>query len=447
MRLATVIKELGQEELVEEIEKHVKTTEMTSITRLYKGEKLLLFKDVDHVDVPVATNVVGSRSLIRKFFNTDNDEEVYKRLLEACNRPMRCNEEVKFNDSSFSVEVGADLSKIPMIKYYRDDPGYYITSGIVIAKGPKSGIYNASIHRMLILDRQRMAIRIVPRHLWQLYREATKEGRSLPVAIVIGAHPLVLIASSSSPPFGVNEIEVANALLDGKLEVTRTPNYKLIVPAQGEILIEGEITQEMADEGPFVDLTGTYDIKRKQPVIHVRNIWISDEPIYHAIVPASREHMLLMGLYREALIWDYVRRVVPRVIKVRLTEGGGGWLSAAIAISKSTQGDGKNAILAAFAAHPSLKQVVVVDEDIDIDDPYQIEWAIATRVQASRDIVIIKNVRGSSLDPSADQRLLVTDKMGIDATMDITKPKEKFIKVPLEINKNVKRILSELGSD
>lgn len=443
MRLSLVIDELMKKDLVNVIDEEVNSLEITTITRSYKGEKVLLFTRVKGTDMPIVTNLIGSRRVLKEFFNAKNDHEVYMKLMKACEMPIKCKE-IPFKSSSFTRRIGADLGRLPQLVYYPEDPGPYITSGVLIAKGVKSGICNASIHRLLILGKERMTIRIVPRHLWQLYKEAVNEGRTLPVAIIIGTHPLILIAASSSPPFGVYEVEVANALMNNKLEITKSPNYKIPIPAHGEILIEGEITAEEEDEGPFVDLTGTYDIVRKQPVIRVRDIWTSEKPMYHAIVPASREHMLLMGLYREALIWDYVRKVVPKVKKVRLTEGGCGWLHAAISISKTTQGDGKNAILAAFAAHPSLKFVVVVDDDIDVDDPYQIEWAIATRFQASRDLVIIRNARGSSLDPSCDQEMLITDKMGIDATIDLTKPRDKFMKVRLMTNNKVKQILKKL---
>ena len=151
-----------------------------------------------------------------------------------------------------------------------------------------------------------------------------------------------------------------------------------------------------------------------------------ENPLFHIILPGGREHQLLMGFPREAMIWENIRKVVPKVHKVRLTIGGGGWLHAVVAIDKNSEGDAKNAILAAFAAHPSLKHVVVVDGDIDPDNPYEVEWAIATRFQADKDIVIIRNARGSSLDPSSSNGL--TTKMGIDATAPLHE-REKYIKV------------------
>lgn len=138
------------------------------------------------------------------------------------------------------------------------------------------------------------------------------------------------------------------------------------------------------------------------------------------------EHQFLMGYPKEASIWDSVRKVVPKVHKVRLTRGGGMWLHAVVSVEKNVDGDAKNAIMAAFAGHPSLKHVVVVDPDVDPDDPYQVEWAIATRFQAHEDLIVIKNARGSSLDPSSQDGL--TSKMGLDATAPL-KSKDKFKRV------------------
>ncbi|RLF09315.1 MAG: UbiD family decarboxylase, partial [Thermoprotei archaeon] len=183
-----------------------------------------------------------------------------------------------------------------------------------------------------------------------------------------------------------------------------------------EVVIEGVIKPgEEALEGPFLDLTGTYDEARRQPVIKVRRVYARRGALYHAILPAGWEHRLLMGMPKEVAIWDAVRHVVPEVKSVRLTPGGCNWLHAVVAIKKQWEGDGKNAALAAMAGHPSLKHVVVVDHDVDVDDPVAVERAIALNVQGDADLFMVKGARGSSLDPSASKQG-VTCKIGIDAT-------------------------------
>ncbi|MEM1533326.1 MAG: UbiD family decarboxylase, partial [Desulfurococcaceae archaeon] len=174
-------------------------------------------------------------------------------------------------------------------------------------------------------------------------------------------------------------------------------------------------------------ILGIPDQARMQPVFKFEKAYINvglEDPLIHAIVPGLEEHVLLMGFPREASIWDSVRRVHSDVRSVRLTRGSGGWLHAVISIKKSSEGDAKNVVMAAFAGHPSLKHVVVVDEDIDVDDPYSVEWAIATRFQASRGLIVIKGSRGSTLDPSSVDGL--TDKVGVDATKPIDKDPKLF---------------------
>ena len=153
-----------------------------------------------------------------------------------------------------------------------------------------------------------------------------------------------------------------------------------------------------------------------------------ENPMYHAILPAGFEHKLLQGMPQEPRIFNAVKNTVPTVQNVVLTEGGCCWLHAAVSIKKQTEGDGKNIIMAALAAHPSLKHVVVVDEDVDIFDPQDIEYAIATRVKGDDDIIIVPKARGSSLDPKASEIDGTTTKVGVDATKSILEP-EKFERV------------------
>lgn len=404
----------------------------------------LLFKKIKQKNGFIVANICGTRKRICKALRTAIDK-LHEKILNAIKNPKK----PKLTEFPFS-KLNKDLPNInnlPILTHYEKDPGPYITAGIVFAKDPKTGTQNASIHRMLVIDKKHLAIRVVPRHLYKIITAYWKEKKDVPVAITIGTHPAILIAASSPAPYGVDELHVANTLLRGALKTAICPYTGLEVPAGAEIIIEGKILYgKEVDEGPFVDLTGTYDVVRKQPVIKIEKMYYNqDDFIYQVILPAGSEHKLLMGLPREAQIWATVKSIVPDVRGVHLTLGGCGWLHAVISIKKQTDGDAKNVILAAFAAHPSLKHVVVVDEDINPYDMGEVEWAIATRFNASRDLVIIQNVRGSSLDPSADQITLLTTKMGIDATRPFAKPKEKFerAKIPLEEKIDINSLTEE----
>ena len=313
-------------------------------------------------------------------------------------------------DSGTKEEIEEpDLSKLPILRYFNGDGGAYITGGVVVAE--LDGIRNASIHRMLVLDNKRLAVRLVPpRHLYKMHREAMERGEDLKVGIAIGVAPLILLAAATRVPPG-REFEYASVLMNKPVELFRLDNGVAVPHA--EIVIEGYISRDRAKEGPFMDITGTYDKIREEPVIKLTRVYHRSNPIYHAIVPSGAEHRLLMGVPYEPLIYRAVERVA-RVRNVVLTEGGCCYLHAVVQIEKEVEGEAKNAIIAAFAAHPSLKLVVVVDSDVNIFKPEEVEYAIATRVRWSEDMVTIPGVRGSSLDPSSKNG--VTTKVGIDAT-------------------------------
>jgi len=309
------------------------------------------------------------------------------------------------------TETDVDLTKLPIMTHFERDGGAYVTAGIVVAE--YEGSMNASVHRLMLIGKDKFAARLVPpRHTYLLHKKAAENGDPLPVAIVIGADPTVTFASTTRVPPGM-EFEYAAALRGSPVELFTCENG-IKVP-HAEIILEGYIDPvERVDEGPFVDITGTYDLIRTEPVIHITKIMHRRDPIYHGILPAGDEHLLMMGVPYEPKIYKAVGEVTT-VKNVVLTEGGCCYLHAVVQIRKQTEGDGKNAIMAAFAAHTSLKHVVVVDDDIDIFDPKDVEFAIATRVKGDSDILVIPGVRGSSLDPRGAPDGTTT-KVGIDAT-------------------------------
>ncbi|RLF22189.1 MAG: UbiD family decarboxylase [Thermoprotei archaeon] len=386
------------------------------------GGPIVVFEKVKGSELKAVGNVLASRKRLLDSLEVKTFEEAYSVITEAMEKPLKPTIAGRFEE--FYKRWNRGVDDLPVFKYYEGDAGRYITSSIVIAE--LEGICNASVHRLLVLNKSRAAIRIVPRHLHVLYKRAQERNTHLPVAVVIGCHPSVMLAAASSPPFGVNEIWVANSIAKGRVKVAETPHYGIQVPVDAEIVLEGRIrTDELVDEGPFADITGTYDAIRKQPVLEVEAIYVNEDPLFQAVLPASVEHRLLMGFPKEAELWSSLRRVLPGLRAIRLTEGGCGWLHAVIAIDKVTEGDGKTAIMAAFGSHPSLKHVVVVDSDVNVDDPRDVEWAIATRLQADKGLVIVKSARGSSLDPSADPETLLTCKVGLDATKPL-KRAERF---------------------
>lgn len=386
--------------------------EITSILKKHPTDTLI-FTNVKDSDMNIISGICNTREKIANSINTTVDK-ITENIIRATNNPTPIDD-IKDIEEVYANNEDADLSKIPILKHYPKDKGKYITAGVVIAKDPDNGQVNASIHRMLVNGKDELGIRIVPRQLYTYYKRAEELNKPLEIAIAIGLNPSTLLASTTSIPINENELEVANTFKDGKLTLVKCENVDIEAP-ECEILLEGKILpNERKTEGPFVDLTDTYDKIRDEPVIKLTRMHYKDNPYYHAILPAGNEHKLLQGLPQEPRIFNSVKNTLPTVQNVILTEGGCCWLHAVVSIKKQTEGDAKNVLMAALSAHPSLKHCVIVDEDINIFDPVDVEYAIATRVKGDDDIIIIPKARGSSLDPVA-QIDGTTTKIGVDAT-------------------------------
>lgn len=377
--------------------------------RLAHGtDRLLLFHDLE--GKRVVMNVTATRNALSQALKIPENDLVRRLSLAEFQGNVVCEGNLPMS--------APDLQKIPVMKHFPRDAGKYITAGIVFSR--YGATENASIHRMQVLDEKRVAARLVEgRHTYTLHKAAVERGDRLPVAVAIGVHPTVTIASCTRVPKG-KELSYAAELLGGEMPVYRCPNGVLVPDA--EIVFEGYIGNETTMEGPFVDITGTYDLVREQPVIEFTGMHLKKDFIYHGILPGGNEHKMLMGAPYEPSIYRAVGGVTE-VKNVVLTTGGCGYFHAVIQIRKQTQGDGKNAILAALASHTSLKHVVVVDTDINPSDIQDVEFAIATRVRGDKSLLVIPGARGSSLDPcKAEDGTNV--KVGIDATMPLGREDE-----------------------
>ncbi len=407
------------------IKKPVSTKfEMASLTAHLDGKQAVVFENVKESKskIRVAANVCGTRKRFAAAIDAKPDA-IHSRVFDALSKPSK----PKTEDPKFNENTSKDLSILPIITHFEKDAGAFITSSIVFAREQESGNQNASVHRFLFMDEKHMAIRMVEgRHLHKCYQYAREHGEDLKIAIVVGVHPAVMIGAAYQAAYGEDEMGIANSLMDNTLGLSRCDYSGLMAPSHAEIVIEGRILKDRLEEEWMVEMLRTYDHKRKQPVFELESIRYRNDAIYHDILPGYAEHRLLMSMPIEAKVLQGVKNVVPTTKRVSLTDGGCNWLHAVIQIRKRLEGESKNALIAAFAAHPSLKMAIVVDEDIDPTDAKAVEYAIATRFQADRDLIVIPNAKGSSLDPSSDQERLLTTKVGIDATATLLKPKDRF---------------------
>ena len=379
--------------------------------------------------VRCASNIFASKQRVAECLGC-TVPELREKMSRAINFPSRPK---RAASAPVLEKTMSSLDEIPVPVHTEKDGGPYICSGIVVAKDPEYG-QNCSFHRMMVIDGEKMVLRILPRHLAEYLKRA--ENGELDVAVIMGAPANVLLASAISSKLGQDELEVANTLMP--VETVELMNG-IEIPADVEFAFIAKINaNELAKEGPFLDLTDTYDVVRKQPVMHVKKIYHRENPIFHALLPGGMEHKVLMGMPREPTIFDAVDKAV-KCREVNITPGGCSWLHAVVSIRKNMPDSGRKAIEAAFEGHKSLKHVVIVDEDIDVNNPQDVEWAVATRFQADKDLVVKEHQKGSSLDPSAEsaEGSSITAKMGLDATKPVGEKAAHFEKARyLEVNKS-----------
>ncbi|MBD3262580.1 MAG: UbiD family decarboxylase [Candidatus Altiarchaeales archaeon] len=386
-----------------------------------------LFEDVKGSAYKVAAGVCANRSLFAKALGCER-EELLSRITQAIKHPLK-PERVSEAPCKDVVVGDPDLSELPVLTHSSRDMGPYITAGVWVSYDKKWGL-NADYHRACPISENELVVRVCQRDMHRYL----KENDPLPCAICIGLHPSVSLAASVSQTPGTDELAIANSLKP--LELVRCESMDVWVPSEAEIVVEGTLTaSKRHSEGPFPDITRTYDKVRDEPVFTVNCVTHRRNPIYQALLPAYSEHFLLMGMPREPTIFEEVSRVVD-CRNVLLTEGGSSWLHAVVQIAKKQPEDGLKAVEAAFKGHASLKHCVVVDEDIDPYDPHDVEWAVATRCQFDENARVWRD-RGSSLDcsaePAGDTDRLTTAKLALDATIPWDKGRRNFVKAELGV--------------
>jgi len=383
--------------------------------------KPIIFENVtgSKMQMPVVGNALSSMDLVCEGLGISKNEWI-EQIDNAIDNPKSVEKE----NGCFEY-YEPDLDLLPILKHYPFDMGAYITSGVVFAE--RNGVKNISFHRLAKIGSDRLVGRLVEkRDLHSMYMDAKEHGEDVNVAIAIGNSIGILVAGATTVS-NMYELGIAAALEKG-MKVTKAKTSDIEYPIGTEIVLEGKILHdEMAKEGPFVDLTETYDIVREQPVFIIEKIAMRKNPIYQALLPGGNEHKILMGAPRTPTIYKAIKESGVDVANVYLTEGGSGWLDAVIAIRKKSEQDPRKAIDAAIKGHKSLKRITIVDDDIDITNPNEVNYAITMYWKAGKEFVF-DNVKGSSLDPMATPDGMGS-KLAIDATKPLDVPEEKLLKM------------------
>ncbi|MFX1308205.1 MAG: UbiD family decarboxylase [Promethearchaeota archaeon] len=369
----------------------------------------VMFNNIRESTFRVVGNVLCTKNVIASYFGVtpaDLIPMLSKAIIERSEPELVTNapcQEI--------VETSVDLDKLPILFHCEKDGGNYISSAVVVTRDPDYG-QNLDFHRAMQYSKDKFATRIVKgRHFYQFLE---KNGE-VEVAFCIGNTPNILIAGATSVDIGVDELHIANAL--EPIKVVKAKSVDLIIPAEAEFILEGRVYfDERHAEGPFVDLTETYDVIRDEPVFEVKTMTHRKDAIWQALLPGALEHKILMGMPREPTIFNKVNEMGVKCLDVNVNPGGCSWLHAIVQIDKKEEEDGKKAIEGAFTGHTSCKHVFIVDKDINIYDPLSVEWAMATRFQGDTRMVVKDKEPGSSLDPSAEPGTKMTTKIGFDLT-------------------------------
>lgn len=416
--------------------------ELSAIAKRLDGRRATLFPRPDGHRIPVVSGLTSNRGWMAEAMGVQPGE-LLARFQDAAAHPLPWQEvetapvqEVVHRD----VDLGALL---PLPTHNEHDSGPYITAGLMITRNPRTGVQNVSIHRCQLSGRNRLGVLLLPRHTHMFFEMAEQAGAPLDAAIVIGVDPLTLLASQAIAPIDFDELEIAGALHGRPLPVVKCTTNALRVPAEAEIVVEGRFLPKVREaEGPFGEFPQYYGERGDRHVMEVDAVTQRRDAIFHTIVGGGLEHLLLGGIPREATLLSHLRRSFPNVRDVHLSLGGVCRYHLYVQITKRQEGEAKNIMMGAFAGHYDVKQVIVVDDDVDIHNPAEVEWAVATRFQADRDLVIIPDSQGSKLDPST--RDGVGAKMGLDATRPLAAGEMVFkrIRVPGEEAVDLDRVIA-----
>src|ERR1700731_4101723 len=348
--------------------------ELAAVAKKLELESAVLFPKPGQHDIPVVANLFADRSWIADSLGVPSGE-LLARFQNAVRHPLPWIE-VTAAPVHDVVHREVDLLRqLPIPKHNEHDSGPYITAALLIARNPVTGIQNVSIHRCQVSGPDRIGVLLLPRHTRHYFRMAEEAGHALEIALVIGVHPACVLASQAIAALDDDEMKIAGALLGRPIEMVKCQTNQVRVPGHAEIVIEGRILPKVREpEGPFGEFPQYYGPRADREVIQVDAVTHRNNPIFHTIVGGGVEHLLLGEVPREATLLAHLQRSFPSVRDVRPPRGAPCRYHLAVKIDKTSQGEPKNIIMGAFGGHYDIKQVVVVDMDVNIDEESEMKW-------------------------------------------------------------------------
>lgn len=423
--------------------------EMTStvfeLDRLNKSP-VVIFEKVKGFDMPVVTNVAGSRELLAQCLNS-TVANLPTAFRERCQNYIASEVVAKAAWNEVVLEGDqVDLTKLPIPFQFSVDAAPYITAGQITARDPETGVDTTGFHRLMLRGKNRLGVSLHSRRrMYEYHRRAEAKGQSLPAAIVIGTHPLHYMGSMvyAYPP-NVRKFDIIGALFGEPYRLARCGVQDLEVPAGAEIIIEGEILAGVHEpEGPFGEFTGYASYRSTQNVFVAHRIRMRRDAWFHSVVTGmSRDHILISCITREGEILNALKRNLPNVRAVHVPHKTCGAFLAIVSMKKVAEGEPRMAMLTALGTELYTKQVIVVDEDVDIYDMEDVMWAVATRVKAEKDIMMVPGVKSAVIDPTSDPTTFTVTKMGIDATAPINEDFAERLVISPEQRSRAREILA-----
>lgn len=380
-------------------------------------DELLYCRKVDGVTVPVVSNMFASRRRIARMLDT-GPERLHEVFAARAAQPLA----PRFVDSGpileeLRTDADVDLSELPMLRHFASDRAPYITSGIIVAEDPRTGVGNLSYHRAMAHSPNELATSLHSRgDLWRILQQYAELGRPMPVAMVIGGHPLFMLAASARVGYEVDERAIAGGLFGESLEVVRTPKHGIAVPAWSDFVLEGSIDPAAhADEGPFGEFSGYSSNRSTNNLLTVTAIMRRRRPILFDVEGGNTaEHLNLARIPRESEMAEKLKTRFPDVTAVHYPTSGTHF-HCYVALRQRRPGQARQVMLGLLGWDPYVKTVIAVDSDIDLTDDSAVLWALATHFQPHRDILTVDGLPGSPLDPSSTDDG-TTSRMGLDAT-------------------------------
>jgi 2,5-furandicarboxylate decarboxylase 1 len=407
-----------------------------------KEAPAILFEKVKGYPLAVAGNLLGTKKRLSMALGVDQDnffENVLSKLEERI-PPVLMKDRSPRKVITHKGKI--DLLKLlPILTHYSKDSGPYITSGITSARDPKDGTMARGLHRMEVRGKNELGISLLNPPLSEIYVQYKKENKKMEVATVIGVDPAILIASISKIPRGMDKLSVAGGLRGAPVHMVKAETVDIDIPAEAEVVIEGYIDPRGKEEdGVLGESSGYYMAFSKSPTVHVTALTHRKGAIYQAIVPWSLEVDNLLYLVHGLDFVPKMKREVPSLKEIRLIPGTFG-SHAVMSLDTDSKGEIRRALTLALS-FSNIKKVVAINTDVNIDDDQEVEWAIATRFQGDKDLIILSDLRGQPIDPSSKEGFLTT-KIGMDATRPKKEGFEK-VDVPAEVKHRLASILGNL---